>query len=142
MVGRRGTPEERFLAKVDVRGEDECWPWLGYCQSSGHPRFGIAKGKTVSANRFAYELWVEPIPEGLGILHSCDNPPCCNPKHLRPGTQKQNTADWLERQGHHNSRKTTCKHGHPLTQGHYYLVSGRRVCKACALLRQKRKRNK
>jgi DNA invertase Pin-like site-specific DNA recombinase len=44
-----------------------------------------------------YELTVGPIPEGLFVLHSCDNPPCCNPAHLRAGTQKENIEDAVER---------------------------------------------
>jgi hypothetical protein len=57
--------------------------------------YGITKfhGRHRRIHRFAYETWVGPIPEGLSILHSCDNPPCINPEHLSPGTTRQNNED-------------------------------------------------
>lgn len=59
----------------------------------------------VRAHRLAFQLVKGPIPEGLSILHSCDNPPCCNPAHLTAGTTKENVQDaiskgrWSNRQG-------------------------------------------
>jgi hypothetical protein len=55
-------------------------------------------GLTLTASRVAYELTNGPLPEGDGyhgnvVRHSCDNPPCCNPAHLLPGTQADNNHD-------------------------------------------------
>lgn len=49
------------------------------------------------ANRVAWILTHGEIPDGLIILHRCDNPPCCNPRHLKPGTQRDNTEDKMRR---------------------------------------------
>ncbi len=66
-----------------------CWVWIGTrLKSGGYGAFGSKR-----AHRVGYELQVGPIPEGLGILHRCDNPPCVRGSHLFAGTQKENAAD-------------------------------------------------
>jgi hypothetical protein len=45
------------------------------------------------SHRAAWKLTHGPIPDGLQVLHRCDNPPCCNPAHLFLGTQQDNIAD-------------------------------------------------
>lgn len=90
------TPEERFWRKVDQRGADECWPWLGSTtRGYGHARLG---DRVQRAHRLAYELTHGELPSGLYVLHHCDNPPCCNPAHLYLGTQAQNVRDRETRQ--------------------------------------------
>jgi len=87
------TTEERFWSKVDKRGPDECWPWKAG-KVKGYGWFW-ANGKDIQAHRFVYELVVGPIPNGLNILHKCDNHPCCNPAHLWPGTDLDNARDCI-----------------------------------------------
>jgi hypothetical protein len=53
--------------------------------------------RTVFAHRIAYELAVGPIPDGMKVLHACDNPPCCNPDHLSVGTQSDNVTDAMQK---------------------------------------------
>lgn len=70
--------------------------------------------KYVRVSRAAYEEYIGPIPEGLNVLHSCDNPPCFNPVHLFAGTQSDNIKDSVAKgrwpaSGH----KKFCKNGHP-----------------------------
>lgn len=88
---------ERYEAKVDRSGgPDACHPWMACTTKYGYGHFG-ADGKSVLAHRFGYELHVGPIPDGLQIRHTCDNPPCQNPRHWLVGTNLDNVRDRMER---------------------------------------------
>ena len=86
---RRLTHEQRFWTYVQKT--PDCWIWTGPTRGKKSPygRFQV-DGEKVAAHRFSYELHVGPIPEGLYLDHTCHNPPCVNPAHLRPVTSKQN----------------------------------------------------
>lgn len=102
------TPESRFWNLVDKRGPDECWEWQGCRDRKSYGKFHAPKRGWL-AHRFSWMLanGREPV---LLILHSCDNPPCVNPRHLREGTAKENTQDAIERgqmqRGERNWRTT------------------------------------
>ena len=82
-------PASRFWPKVDKT--DDCWLWTGSLDDRGYGRFYLRSGAApAKAHRFAYELLVGPIPEGMSIDHRCHNPTCVNPEHLRPVTHQQN----------------------------------------------------
>lgn len=86
----KGVPaEERFWARVDRRHDDECWPWQGKLNSLGYASLSV-DGWTVMAHRFAWELLVGPIPDGLTIDHRCFNRACCNPHHMDVVSQAEN----------------------------------------------------
>ena len=84
----------RFWSKIDCSvGPDSCWLWVASVDSRGYGQIGVA-GKLVLAHRLAYELEVGP-PGALCVLHRCDVPRCCNPKHLFLGTKKDNSDDMI-----------------------------------------------
>ena len=85
--------EARFWEKVDKRGPDECWPWTGAKQRAGYGHFTTAQKKTITASRFAWMLANGPIPDGMHVLHRCDNRGCCNDAHLFIGDHLQNMRD-------------------------------------------------
>lgn len=91
----RGTPEERFWAKV--KKTRNCWLWQGATTRNGYGHLNIA-GKYVRAHRLAYELLIGKIPRGLFILHECDTPACVRPTHLFANTQAVNMADMRNKQ--------------------------------------------
>lgn len=83
--------EERFWEKVKKVGS--CWEWQGaLVQNCGYGRISN-NYKNIYVHRYAYELLCGPIPDGLFVLHHCDNPMCVNPVHLFLGTHQDNMND-------------------------------------------------
>jgi len=99
-----GTFEQRFWQRVALTADDtRCWEWQGNKTKLGYGTVG-RDGKTIAIHRIAWELGNgrPPKPE-LDVLHSCDNPSCVNPKHLREGTAYDNTMDMVTRGRHGNA---------------------------------------
>lgn len=94
------TVQERFWSKVEMSSSAAgCWNWIGgRCKyvKDGPITYGKIYIDRVPfyAHRVAWELFVGPIPDGIYVLHSCDNPPCVNyVDHLFLGTPLDNAVD-------------------------------------------------
>lgn len=87
----------KFWKKVDKRSPDECWPWLGGIAEKGYGNIVIKpvgmKRRHTRAHRIALAMSGADVPDHLQACHSCDNPPCCNPKHLRADTPAGNNKE-------------------------------------------------
>jgi hypothetical protein len=130
------TPESLFWAKVDKFGPDgfhsqtgenlgPCWLWQGAPDSYGYGQMRI-DGRLVKAHRFAYELLVGPIPEGLEPDHLCRVHHCVHaPEHLEPVTHAENM-----RRGFW-SAKTACPQGHEYSPDNTFTYRGMRYCREC-----------
>ena len=81
----------RFLEKTR-RAENGCLEWTACCTGAGYGQLRINR-RSRSAHRLAWELVNGPIPDGLCVLHRCDNPRCVEADHLFLGTQLDNIAD-------------------------------------------------
>ena len=99
---------ERFWSHVNLDGKtmlhvdgiDNCWAWKASSRNKGYGAFCYPKGGDIiqgRAHRFSWELHFGEIPDGMCILHSCDNPPCCNPAHLSIGTRDENNKQAQEK---------------------------------------------
>lgn len=140
--------ESRFWSKVDKDGPlpawapflGPCWLWTGAPNASGYGTLRLSGGtrRTVTAHRYAYELRVGPIPDGLTLDHLCRVRACVRPDHLEPVTNKENAlrgmSPWAE-----NARKTHCVHGHPFDEANTYMGAWR-VCRTCKMAEQRRRR--
>lgn len=117
---------ERFWQKVQVGGENECWPWLACShRQKFYPIFTI-KGKNIGAHRFSWELKYGKIPEHFNISHICLSNVCVNPKHLLLNKNRGNPV--------RSKLKTHCLHGHELKEN-FFIRKRRsgtyRICKTC-----------
>lgn len=86
---------DRFWSKVKICGEDECWPFTANDGFNGRGIFWIGE-KSYSAAKASWII-TNGDPGELWVLHSCDNPPCCNQKHLFLGTRQDNVDDMMNK---------------------------------------------
>ncbi len=83
--------KRRVLART-VRTDAGCLEWRGTLNSAGYGRSWF-KGVQITTHRLSWLLYRGPIPDGLLVLHRCDNKPCVNPDHLFLGTHSDNIRD-------------------------------------------------
>lgn len=131
----------RIAARLVVT-ETDCWEWGGHRNQQGYGEVSY-KGRTSRVHRITYALMVGAIPLGMHLDHFvCDNPPCCNPHHVRPASARENVlrANTFVSA---NAAKTRCPRGHELTGENVRIEkSGGRRCKPCSRVAQAKSRER
>lgn len=91
----------RFEEKYEVCGNTGCWLWTASLTRGGYGQFKSFPGyRAGRAHIVSYVIHKGDIPEGMCVLHSCDNPKCVNPEHLWLGTLKDNSQDMMRKSRH------------------------------------------
>lgn len=98
----------RFRMLHTSPGTGACWQWVGICSTGAYGRFRLGSGVSVSAHRFALAVATGGDLPGP-VLHSCDNPQCVNPGHLRVGTARDNATDHVQRNMGRRRRMTVAE---------------------------------
>jgi hypothetical protein len=138
----------RFYTRIALPpphdAKNGCWNWSAALNSGGYGAIFFNQ-RNQSAHRVSYEIFTgTSIPPGLSVLHSCDNPSCVRPDHLRLGTERENLED-MDARGRRKRKKrvTHCLRGHEFTpentivstqQGVTRRIT-RRSCLECVRLR-------
>lgn len=124
---------KRFWDKVEKT--DTCWLWNGSIASGGYGQFRF-QGRMTLVHRWAYEVTIGPIPDGLQLDHLCRVRHCVNPSHLEPVTCKENLS-----RGNLNlwqKIKTTCPAGHEYSSTNTFRTSQNgRGCRKCHAAHQR-----
>ena len=97
---------EQGYSKFVIKNYDSCWGWSGCCPTPGYGQFRT-NGRLERAHRASWIINFGEIPEGMHVLHKCDNRICSNPDHLFLGTNLDNIKDMVSK----NRHPTLNKHG-------------------------------
>ena len=93
---KKQTLEDRFWKNVDIKGVEQCWEWKASLSRDGYGAFSIGR-KNIRGHRMSLMLVGMQPENGQHCLHSCDNRKCCNPNHLRWGSNQENMAERTNR---------------------------------------------
>lgn len=120
----------RFNKKWMPISDISCWIWIAAEDSNGCARL-LVDYKNEKASRVSWQIHKGQIPDGLHVLHKCDNRLCVNPDHLFLGTHDDNMRDMTAKGRHFLKKRTHCKNGH-LLEGYNLLPNlAYRVCRMC-----------
>lgn len=124
---------DRFWAKVDKRGPEECWLWLGSMDGNGYGQINVA-GRPLKAHRVVLMVQGHAIPPGAQVHHACGERACCNPHHLEiTGSQAEHSA---------KHRSGCSKHGEAeIREVRSGKNVGMRYCRECNRLKAARRRD-
>lgn len=115
---KRRSAEEivrQFWGSVDIASHDSCWVWTGLRRAQGYGSTHLC-GRNYRSHRMAWALTRGEVPNGMCVLHRCDNTSCVNPEHLWLGTYADNNLDMAKKgrvRGAVVSNPDRCKNGHP-----------------------------
>lgn len=148
----------RFWLRVSMPSPDACWEWSGTRNEHGYGVIRVGR-RNWRTHRVMWAIvnGEDVLPPEMKLLHRCDNPPCCNPAHLRTGTQADNVADMhskgrrtyyrkhgprpAPRKGGRFKNATHCLHGHEFTPENTILVPDAREAtgtfRACRICRKR-----
>lgn len=153
---------DSYWAKVPAVSPDDCWPWLGHIRHDGYGCLSTGRQSTMIAHRFAWLLLTgEPPAPYLDLDHQCHNRDiscaggssclhrrCVNPLHLRATDRRTNLLSGRGFAAEYSAR-STCKHGHELTEANSYHRAGpdgsrmkARECRRCRADVEARRRAK
>jgi hypothetical protein len=106
LSNRQETYKRTFLnSEVSPSG---CREWKGHLSNKGYAKIREAGGgKMLACHRLSYEAYWGPIPDGMLVMHKCDNRKCIEPNHLVLGTNDQNIMDMVKKG--RSSRGLTCE---------------------------------
>lgn len=98
-MGVKARPvEERFRENLVV--SDGCWTLRLRPHTTGYTQISQGRGTNLLGHRISWEIHCGPIPDGMFVCHSCDNPGCVRPDHLFLGSAKDNTQDMMGKGRH------------------------------------------
>lgn len=135
---RAKTRVELFWEKAAPPNENGCVLWLASQKANGYGQFWDGS-RMVLAHRFAYEMLVGPVPDGLELDHLCRVRHCVAPAHLEPVTRRENVLRGAspEQLRAWQTSKTHCPSGHEYNERNTYVSGGKRACRACGAARRK-----
>lgn len=116
------TSFEYLMQRVstDIEQEDPCWIFTGGKDKDGYGQCHKAKTArqlgVTRAHQMSYKTFNGDIPDGMWVLHKCDNPSCCNPNHLFLGTAKENNEDMWRKGRWRSGMKPKYDHDYILSQ--------------------------
>lgn len=135
-------------SRIDTRGPDECWPWLGAVNNGGYGVVFLTvdgKRRGFLVHRLVFVSEDGPLDGSLVVDHTCRNRPCQNRRHMEPVTNAENVRRGDQSWNNGNRAKNRCKRGHSLDDAYVYRTGCRgtgvrRQCRPCTVARKAARR--